>query len=92
MANSTEQSTFLPFAGMDKSTLNIKDPVRVLHLTQPDERFTKMLFSQQSKERPDHKSFMTTTGPHSAKKVPSVISGQGALFGMLSGGANGSPE
>jgi hypothetical protein len=58
---------------MDRKDLNIKDPVRVLHMTQPDERFSKMLFSQQSKERPDHASFATTQGPQSAKKMPSAM-------------------
>ena len=44
-AGTTEKSTFLPFAGMDKKDLNIKDPIKVLHLTQPEERLSKMLFS-----------------------------------------------
>lgn len=33
LAGTTETSTFLPFAGKDKKDLNIKKPIRVLHLT-----------------------------------------------------------
>jgi hypothetical protein len=42
MAGTTQHSSYTPYTGK-KDAVN-KNPIRVLHLTQPDEAFSKKLF------------------------------------------------
>jgi hypothetical protein len=38
-----------------------KKPIKVLHLTAPDDKLTKQLFKQAAKETPQHHTFATSS-------------------------------
>ena len=61
-----------------------KKPIKVLHLTAPDDKLTKQLFTQAAKERPGHHTFNTSSMSPSKAATQSLagVNSQSKFFNM----------